>query len=149
MFQSHEQTTVREIGAEGCYLLTVKRFGELETGLEVNPVLVYALGVEKGWVRKDCLMLNAEAVLSWITGKAWSKEKTKPGDIAPRRHPAGTIVYIAGEFIKKSPSKVSTHFVQVVEDPLGGWVIGYNPLDMDMTGWTLNSLRIFTRSSNG
>lgn len=148
MFEPHEQSTIMEIGAEGCYLLCDKRIAELETGKELNPVEVYRTGLEKGWVRSDCLMLNAEALLGYLTGYKWDKVKTAPGDIALRLFPSGTIVYVIAEYVKKSPSKTSTHFVMVQHDGTQ-WQIAYNPLALDMSGWTLNSLRIFTRPANG
>lgn len=139
MLQDHEQTVLMAIGAEGCYLLSVKRIAEMETGKEFNPVDVYSTGLARGWVRSDCLMLDAASVLGWLTDMQWNKTNLvlpqKPDPVG------GHFRYIIGEYTKKVPSKVYTHFVLLNE----ALQIVYNPLVLDMTSWTLSELRVFEK----
>ena len=134
MLDDHEQTTLMEIGKEGCYLLVVKRMAELETGKQFDPVGLYNMAVGRGWLRSDCLLLDAAAILSYLTDKLWVKTKEAPDF---RMSPVEG--YIATEYTLKRPSGVATHFV--LTSP-----VVYNPLVLDMTAWSVDSLRVFRRA---
>lgn len=131
----HEQSTLREVGLEGCYLLTVKKIAEIETGRVFNPVDMYWFTLGKNWIKSNCLLNDAAAILSHYTGSSWRKVPAKIG----ANLPVGDKRYLVAEYVKKSGSSTATHFVLLHED-LSMW---YNPMNMDMTGWTLNSLRVF------
>lgn len=135
--EDHEQLTLQEIGKEGCYLLCVKRIAEIETGGQRNPVEVYRYGVNMGWIRSDCLMLDAASVLSWLTGKKWTKVNLVLGAFIP----VGT-KYLIAEWVKKTPSSTLTHFVLM---ELDGKTIKYNPLlnDWLANGWSIVEYRAF------
>lgn len=131
----HEQSTLQAIGAEGCYLLVVKRIAELEKQQIFNAERVYATGLLNNWVRSDCLMLDSAALLSYLTGYEWEKIH----GAEPNPLPLGC-KYAAAEYIKKTPSGTKTHFVLWDHDKN----MIYNPLiSMDLSVWKPNTFRAF------
>jgi len=132
---NHEQSTLQEIGREGCYLLVVKRIAELERGEIFNAERVYASGLLNNWVRSDCLMLDSAALLGYLTGYPWEKIY----GVEPNPLPLGC-KYAAAEYDKKTPSGVLTHFVLWDHDKN----MIYNPLvSMDLSVWKPVSFRAF------
>jgi hypothetical protein len=132
------QKLMEILGADGCYILCIVHLGEQQTRERVDAIPVFLDALEKVHVMRNCLVLEAAAILSDIPGVKWSKRtegadyEVKPDELAidrwERTTGSGTVV----------------HFV--VSDGKGG--VAYDPYGDSRTvrEGTLVSKRIFSRA---
>ena len=124
------------IGKEGCLFLSMVNAAEDITKSYIDAFVVYRSLVSNGFLREDCYVNDLSKVFSLLTGQIWecTKEEMsyscKPNEIEITRYErAGTTATI-------------THFVRTD----GEGLVEYDPLSLDLSGWTPAKKYIFRRA---
>jgi hypothetical protein len=107
------QKLMEILGKDGCYVDCIVHLGESQVHerLDVIPIFLEALGKEQ--VTMNCLVLDAAALLSDITGVKWTKRTEGPDYIAK----PGELIIDRWE--RTTGSGTVVHFVTFDYDPYG------------------------------
>jgi hypothetical protein len=66
------------IGKYGCYLLSLCQIGGMilsDNGYEGQLRSLYVLSLKKGWIDRECSIIDGPAILRDLTGARWKVEK--------------------------------------------------------------------------
>jgi hypothetical protein len=134
------QVAAKNIGESGCYFLSILKAGEA-LPCQCPDILGYSLGaywtaIDKGWMGDDCLVTDAGALMSDISGKPYTLHKepadyqTQPGEIEILR------------FEVQKTGVTYSHFV--LGDGKGGVAWDPWPGSLTVKNGKLQSKRIFS-----
>jgi hypothetical protein len=69
---------INTIGKYGCYLLSLFQIVDLPLTTDIYEVELkhlYSRYLEKGWMDRECSIINGPAILTHLTGDLWEVEK--------------------------------------------------------------------------
>jgi hypothetical protein len=78
LLRQSPDAVINTIGKYGCYLLSLLQIGELvllDNGYEGQLHSLYALSLKKGWIDRDCTIIDGPAILRELTGYQWEVQK--------------------------------------------------------------------------
>lgn len=77
------QRAAAEVGKTGCYFLSILHLAEETANFRPDPLLEYAAALEAKTIGEDCMVLDAGALMSHISGLPWTCFKVGPGHGIP------------------------------------------------------------------
>ena len=99
------QEYCKNIGATGCYFLSIVKAAEDYTGKEIDVVHSYIKVTQLGYMDMDCYVKDPAAIMNYLTGEKWSTTKA---EISYKPKPKDIII---GRFERKASMTTYTHFV--------------------------------------
>jgi hypothetical protein len=139
MINEPVQKLMKQLGATGCYFLSLIRSAELATSKSLDAVLVYLECAKRGWIDAECYLINPSAIYEYLVGGTWTVRKETKGYTPV----FGDVVILRYE--RKGTMQTDGHFV------LGDYEkkIQYDPMGASQTvlNGELASLRILSRSA--
>lgn len=118
-----KQRVAETIGAEGCYFLSLMFIAEQILGHSIDAFELYDLCVSKGWMKKDCYVLNPPAIMSCLLGKPCDVKKVWDLSYKPAANERTVTCY-------ERKATGTTYYHYVVTE--GGKVV-YDPLENSNT----------------
>ena len=101
------------LGEEGCYFDCLVHLGEGQVHERIDSIPVFLDALEKNYIKMNCLVLDAAAIMESITGVKWIKRNERP-DYEPK---PGELEIL--RFERKSGAGTVVHFVTKDYDPYG------------------------------
>lgn len=134
-----KQAICKQIGATGCYFLSIVGAAERDTKKWIDIIILYLECLRRGWIGVDCYVNNPEKILGYLVGGEWTCTKDpkgykpKPGEVVILRYERPTTMQTDGHF--------------VLADKDGN--IEYDPLGSSLTvqNGKVASCRVFRRVS--
>lgn len=113
----YKQAIAKTIGAEGCYYLSLVYLAERIAHKSVDVIAYYEECVNRGWMGKDCLILDGAAIVEDITGLKAVLHKEALDYVK------GSKDYVITRYERPTTGLTYTHFVvgyrgKVEYDPL-------------------------------
>lgn len=108
-----KQKLMEVLGKEGCYIDCIVHLAEGLVHESLDDVQVFLQALEKQQVQVNCLVLDAAALLSDLTGVKWLKRNEGPEYL---RKPDELVIE---RWERKTGAGVVVHFITQDYDPYG------------------------------
>ena len=84
--QNNVQAKFLEIGRNGCYFLCLLKIAELKLNKSLSVIDAYEKFLEKGYIKRNCFVLQPKNILSDLCNKYVSVEGAELQTVAGRIH---------------------------------------------------------------